>query len=91
MDNISGLLTELTGALEDKTRARMTNNMPQTPTAIIYAGEKAYEAKADIDDTLKGVWRGRADDLCQLRYDRGEYSLPTENGSLHKLTDGEIM
>lgn len=90
MENISVLLADLTGALEEKTRARMTNNMPQTPTAIIYAGEKAFEAKKDIDSTLRGVWRGRADDLCQLRYDNGEYSLPQE-GSLHKLTDGEIM
>ena len=90
MENISQLLTSLTGALEDKTRAFITNNMPQTPTAIIYAGEKAFEAKADVDATLKGVWRGRADDLCQLRYDKGEYKLLQE-GVFHKLNEDEII
>ncbi len=92
MNYVSELLDGLTGILEGQARTRITDNMPETPTAILYTGEKSFEASEDIMNTLRKVWRGRADDLCQLVFKEGAYHSsngdPLSEAALQELIDG---
>lgn len=72
-------------------RTQITNNWPATPTAIIYANEKAYEAHEEIETTLHRVWRGRADAVCQMVIRDGEYYLPLENNGWQLLSNEEVQ
>lgn len=91
MENVSELIDSLTAILENQARTRITDNMPDTPTAIIYAGSKAYEAHEEIQATLRSVWRGRTDHLCQMVLLEGRYHSPQSDGSMAPLTEDEVQ
>lgn len=91
MENISELLSGLTEALESQVRTQITNNWPATPTAIIYENDKAYEAHEEIETTLRRVWRGRAEAICQMVIREGKYHLPLDNNGWQPLAPEEVQ
>lgn len=91
MEHISELLTGLTDILENQVRTRITSNMPDTPIAIVYAGEKAFEAQEEIQNTLKGIWRGRTEGICQFLMRGDGYCLPEKDGSVTELQEDVLQ
>ncbi len=91
MDNFSELLTGLTGVLESQASMQITNNWPATPTAIFYVGAKAYEAQSEIMATLQRVWRGRAEDVCQMVVHNGEYYALSDSDTWQALSPAEVQ
>lgn len=91
MEQISELLTALTGTLERQVRTQITNNWPAIPTAIVYADETSYEAQKEIMATLQQVWRGRAEAVCQMVIRDGKYHLVQGDDPWRALTEDEVQ
>lgn len=91
MKDISELMEQLMRLLEQQSAVAMTSNRPYHPTAIVYAGMKSWEAKKDIEQTLRSVWRARADAICHFLQKDGAYSVPNQSGSFWNLSEREAL
>ena len=77
MTDITQMLEQLESQLEQRAAVSKTNAQPDTPTAIVYAGRRSLEAQPDIEQTLRRVWRGRADAVCHFLMERDGYARCT--------------
>ncbi len=87
MENFAELLAGLSGILEGQTRMRVTDNMPSSPMAVVYAGEKSAEAREEVDTVLHRVWKSWADDLCCFLMRDGRFFLPEGGGGAAPLSE----
>lgn len=91
MKDINELLERLMGLLEQRSVVAMTSNRPHHPTAIVYVGMKSWEAKKDIEQTLRSVWRARADAICHYLLENGTYSVSDVGDSFRRMSERETL
>lgn len=82
MGQMDELLSGLTEELESRQMQKngIAANVPNVPLMILYMGSQASRARKDITDTLRQVWRRRADSVAQLMVEDGIfYSFSEES------------
>lgn len=82
MGQMDELLSGLTEELESRQIQKngIAANVPNVPLMILYMGSQASRARKDITDTLRQVWRRRADSVAQLMVEDGIfYSFSEES------------
>ena len=91
MTDITQMLEQLESQLEQRAAVSKTNAQPDTPTAIVYAGRRSLEAQPDIEQTLRRVWRGRADAVCHFLMERDGYARCTGGQATGAMTESEVV
>lgn len=91
MTDITQMLEQLESQLEQRAAVSKTNAQPDTPTAIVYAGRRSLEAQPDIEQTLRRVWRGRADAVCHFLMERDGYARCTGGQAMGAMTESEVV
>lgn len=93
MNQMEELLENLTEQLDNKFRTvGAMGNMPRIPMMVLYAGEHAYQAKAEISNILRQVWRKRADGIAHLRMEKGEFVKESrQSGKLKSMSVHEFQ
>lgn len=91
MRDISELLEQLENQLEQRADVMITTAQPETPTAILYAGRRSLEAQPDIEQTLRRVWRVRADAVCHFLMDREGYAQCGGGKAMGTLSESAVI
>ena len=79
-EQINALIQDITDQLDNKFPPRPTNNKPNFPLIVIYAGDNALKARPYIAEAFASVWRSKAKAVDHLLYTDGEL-LRMESGS----------
>lgn len=91
MRDIRQMLEQLESQLEQRADVNITSVQPETPTAIFYAGRRSLEAQADIEQTLRRVWRARADAVCHFLREQGNYARCSGGKAVLTMSEAEVI
>ena len=91
MRDISELLEQLENQLEQRASVTRSTAQPDTPTAILYAGRRSLEAQIDMEQTLRRVWRIRADAVCHFLLDQGGYAQCSGGRAMGPITESDVI
>lgn len=91
MRDISQMLEQLESQLEQRADVNITSVQPETPTAIMYAGRRSLEAQPDLEQTLRRVWRARADAVCHFLQEKGNYAQCSGGRATLTMTEAEVI
>lgn len=91
MRDIQELLEQLQEQLEQRVNVTKTTNKADRPLAIFYAGTRSQEAQPDIEQTLRRVWRVRADSVCHFLIEQDHFFVSSSGKSCEAVTRQNVI